>query len=315
MFFVLSGYVIAHATATRETTAYTYAVNRVARIYSVVLPGLVAMALLDGVGRLAKPEIYLAYPSFTETPMLLQYAASAVFLNQWWAAELAPGVNLAYWSLGYEIWYYVIFAAFMFAPAAWRWPAALGALVFAGPRIALLLPVWLLGVCAYHAGGRGLVSRRLGWLLFLGSIVLWACYEATVRVHGRPFVAPLPLLPRIEIPQDYLIGLLFVANLMGFQAIGGEFRGLMAKIGGVVRWAAGATFSLYLLHLPIAHFIVAIAPWPVDDARTRVCLIVGTLVLVFVFASVTERRKLWFRQGVDAAFSALLRRPATVRGG
>jgi len=51
LFFVLSGFVIGYATARREGTAQTYAVSRLARIYSVALPALVVTFVVDTVGR------------------------------------------------------------------------------------------------------------------------------------------------------------------------------------------------------------------------------------------------------------------------
>ena len=38
VFFVLSGFVIQHVASTRDTHVRTFAVNRLARLYSVVLP-------------------------------------------------------------------------------------------------------------------------------------------------------------------------------------------------------------------------------------------------------------------------------------
>jgi len=48
VFFVLSGYVIAHVLATREGTPLEYCASRFARLYSVVVPALILTALLCG---------------------------------------------------------------------------------------------------------------------------------------------------------------------------------------------------------------------------------------------------------------------------
>src|SRR4051812_27780039 len=47
VFFVLSGYVIAHVLATREKTALEYAASRFGRLYSVVLPALLLTAVCN----------------------------------------------------------------------------------------------------------------------------------------------------------------------------------------------------------------------------------------------------------------------------
>jgi peptidoglycan/LPS O-acetylase OafA/YrhL len=49
VFFVLSGFVIGYATDSRERTPLTYAINRLARIYSVAIPALAATFILDGI--------------------------------------------------------------------------------------------------------------------------------------------------------------------------------------------------------------------------------------------------------------------------
>ena len=50
IFFVLSGFVIAHVYATREHDFRDYAISRAARIYSVALPALILTAIVDAIG-------------------------------------------------------------------------------------------------------------------------------------------------------------------------------------------------------------------------------------------------------------------------
>lgn len=60
VFFVLSGYVIAYVTDTKERDWATYAASRLSRVYSVALPTIVLTLLLDSIGRqlLAAPYGY-----------------------------------------------------------------------------------------------------------------------------------------------------------------------------------------------------------------------------------------------------------------
>ncbi len=51
VFFVLSGYVIAFVTDTRERSGRDYAISRFARIYSVALPALIVTMFADLVGQ------------------------------------------------------------------------------------------------------------------------------------------------------------------------------------------------------------------------------------------------------------------------
>jgi len=70
---------------------------------------------------------------------------NVAFLSQSGAAY-GPVWNPPYWSLCYEVWYYALFGAAVYLPPARRmlWLVLLAAI--AGPRILLLLPVWLAGV-------------------------------------------------------------------------------------------------------------------------------------------------------------------------
>lgn len=58
VFFVLSGYVIAFVTATKELDAKSFFVARVSRIYSVVILALILTLLLDNIGMIFNGDFY-----------------------------------------------------------------------------------------------------------------------------------------------------------------------------------------------------------------------------------------------------------------
>ena len=138
VFFVLSGFVIGFITDTREKNVREYAINRAARILSVALPALALGYVLDQIGIAANPEIYAGYGDLQRPSSVLDYLACALFLNEIWGIGISPGTNVAYWSLGYEVWYYAIFGAAMFAPPQHRTKLIAGSLLLVGPAIALL---------------------------------------------------------------------------------------------------------------------------------------------------------------------------------
>ncbi len=93
-----------------------------------------------------------------------------------------------------------------------------------------------------------------------------------------------------------MIAVLFAIHLVGIQATAPKLSFLLVPAGPAIRWVAGATFALYLFHLPIAQFLAAVLPGSVDAMWRRAVLMIGTLVLVFLAAELTERRKnLWRR--------------------
>src|SRR4029077_14987076 len=176
VFFVLSGFVIAWVTDTRERSLSDYALSRAARLYSVIIPAFIITAVLNSLGEAVDPQLYGAVRSATTTHPFLGYALSAVFLGQSWTLDLLPGSNVPYWSLDYEAWYYVIFAGAVFL-RGWCRIAALGAAaLLAGPKILLLLPTWVMGAAAWR--WRVKFPRRLAAPLIVGSLTVWIVLEA-----------------------------------------------------------------------------------------------------------------------------------------
>ena len=100
VFFVLSGFLIAHATR-REASARSYAVARLARLASVALPALVLTFALDAAGRTLNPALYANLGGYVWDGRVWQAAASLLFANQWWWLDIAAGSNLPYWSMSF----------------------------------------------------------------------------------------------------------------------------------------------------------------------------------------------------------------------
>ena len=279
VFFVLSGFVIAHVWATREGTLREYAIARAARIYSVAIPALILTFLLDNLGMLLSPTVYSeGYQTFS--PFLL--IRSIFFLGEQWGAHRYPGSNTPYWSLGFEVWYYVAFGAFVFS----GWLATIVVLVFIGPKVAIMFPLWLMGAAAYRVCGKRKMAKAVGWLYVIVPICLTAIYETIPHSYMQAFYAPTSeRLPSLA--QDYFIGLMFSVHLIGFAALSDIFAPVLETYSKPIRWVAGATFSVYLVHLPIMHFLVALARRDLPI----VSLVVLTLLSCLVFAQFTERKK------------------------
>jgi peptidoglycan/LPS O-acetylase OafA/YrhL len=145
VFFVLSGYVIAFATLGRgQTGVIDYAVARISRLYSVVIPALVLTGVLQIVGTIAAPEVYEGASRGADS---LRYVMSLFFMQSVWFFSAAPATNGPLWSLSYEAWYYLAFGVVIFSKGRF-WKIVMLGLVclIAGPNIILLAPVWLGGL-------------------------------------------------------------------------------------------------------------------------------------------------------------------------
>jgi peptidoglycan/LPS O-acetylase OafA/YrhL len=293
VFFVLSGFVISYVAGRRETSAREYVIARAARLYSVVVPTLLLTAVLDWLGSRIDPGGYLDVRQMLGLGAW-DLPADLTFLHMSWlgSARGFAGSNGAYWTLGYEVIYYVLFGFAFFGLGIVRMVGCLVVAGVAGPAILGLFPMWLLGWAAFHVCDRGILNRRGGWIVFTGSSVGLAIYFAVTD-------DPIGILAfdATELALGYLVAILFTFNVIGFHAVSGAFRSPVAWVGGPIRWLAGATFTLYLLHHPLLYFIRFCAPWPLASWQYRVTAICAPLIAIFVVAHFTERKKEIWRRG------------------
>jgi len=301
VFFVLSGFVIAHVVETREHSPLTYAVARAARIFSVALPALALTCLLDHIGEPLRPQNYLGWCCESLGHPLWEYLGSLVFLNEIWSHHAPPGSDLPYWSLGFEVWYYVAFGVAFFGRRPWNLIGAALVMLVIGPRVAALFPLWLLGFACYRLGRRRPPGPRLGWALCVGALAVFLVYEQFAYRYGELYSEFSFSVARLhDYGQDYIVGVLFVLHLYGFRGASSASTPLLLRLERPIRWAAGATFSLYLFHVPLIETVVALAPWPAESWLTRALVFIGVPLIVFALAEVTERRKAAWRRAILA---------------
>ena len=287
LFFVLSGYFIAMATE-REATAGDYAVARLSRLWSVALPMLLLTAALDAVGRPLAPNIYESIGAGPSPMPAWQALVHGLFLGEVWWARVPAGSDLPYWSLGFEAPYYVLFGLYRFVNGRIRWVILAAVAVAYGPQILAMWPVWLAGVAAYRA--HVWLSPRDGLRVALGSAV--AGLGLAVAEHHTVLFPLVPWLPRrLDVLQDWSLAPLIAVHLAGITAAGRLLPSIPHPVAMAVRWLAGATFTLYLAHLPVATF------WAATGAPVWL-VIAGTGACVLLLAEVTERRKLAWRRAI-----------------
>lgn len=289
VFFVMSGFVIAHVIQGREGDAREFAAARLGRLYSVVLPALLLTALLDPFGRQAAPALYADVPADHPALRLL---INGLFLQQNWNLTVMPLSNGPFWSLGYEFWYYLIFGTAMFARGRARHVLPVLLCLGAGPRIVAHFPLWLLGVLAYRLDRNWQPAARRRLLLLVGcgaallAILTFGNPLAPLR-HGlaaaypdnRIYLAGLPIflgdIPKL--PEDLLVGALMGLLITSVRAGAGALARWPRSVAAI-RYLAGSTFTLYLFHVPLLYFFTAtLAPKPGSALHTG-------LVAVLVFA-------------------------------
>lgn len=325
LFFVLSGLVIAYTAETKDRNLGIFAFNRLTRVWSVALPAVLLTIGLDTLGSRLHPEAYAGWWFAAHEPGAMLFFGLS-FSTEWGLLPFRLGSNGPYWSLSYEVAYYALFAAAFYLRGGWRALALVIMVPLFGIRPLLLLPIWLMGVLVWRAVRDGVaITRPRAWLLTLAPPVL---YVAALAIGLPKFLLGLTVL---TIGQDYVNGLLNFSNeflwnnLLGLLAAA-HFLGVAAlyraypatarpRRDAAIRWLAGGSFSLYLLHYPVLQFTEAMLPedWP-QIVRHPLLLAIA-LIACFAGASLFERRLATWRGGVRRLLAYAQRRKVGVLGG
>ena len=115
-FFVLSGYVIAYVSDAKERTLKDYAVSRLARIYSVAFAAIILAIVVDLLAlhyhwvRSVPRYQYHSFPKY----LLL----ALTFSGQLGPLHESTFGAYTFWSLDYEVWYYLVFACAVYLVGA-----------------------------------------------------------------------------------------------------------------------------------------------------------------------------------------------------
>ena len=291
IFFVLSGFVIAHVTQRPDITAPKYAAGRAARMYSVAVPALIITFCLDIFGRAIQPDSYSSVWGYSSENIALQILSSIFFINQLWYLHITPGSMLPYWSLGFEVWYYIIFGFTFFTEKKIRIILIACLLLIVGPRIALFMPLWLIGYYTYHYTGKSRFNIIEGALIFILSLAIYAVYIIFAKQEFSEIIILKNIFDVDNFFNRYTVALIFSINLIGFCALSPYLKDCFKIIENPIRWFAGATFTIYLLHVPIAQFLSVITPWKVDYYLSQIFVFLTTFFSMLIIAQYTERRK------------------------
>ena len=117
-----------------------------------------------------------------------------------------------------------------------------------------MFPAWLMGVGVYRVCSSRSLPQSAGWILLIVPLVGLAGYQMIPHSPLQQFSNVTLDFDRLRSTgQDYLLSALFSAHLIGFSTVSATFAPWFERHARPIRWIAGATFSLYLTHLPIMH--------------------------------------------------------------
>lgn len=309
VFFVLSGYVIAYVTETREKDMRTYAVNRCARIYSVALPAVLLVPLLDAAGRVISPEMYVAFAAPNDF-WFVRVVSSLLFTNELWFLSIMSFSNIPYWSLNYEVWYYILFAAIHFLSGTRRVISIAVILLIIGPKILLLAPIWWVGVALYRSRRARAIGERQGWMLLVLSLLLFALFvHFSVEENARQWLRDVigvqwtkQMVSSQFFLSHYVLAVIVAMNFLAVRTIAHRLGWILVTLERPIRFLAKYTFTLYLFHLPLILFFAALYEGDPAGWSFYYSILVSVLAAVFVIGHFTEDRKAAFRPFFEKIF-------------
>lgn len=299
IFFVMSGLVISYTAEVKDRTAVLYGISRFSRIYSVVLPAVFFTLCFDYIGTTLGPEIYTGRNDAFDLPFV-RLISSLLFTNELWWVSIQSFSNIPYWSLNYEVWYYVIFAAAFYCPRPHRyWVLALAVLV-AGIKIILLLPIWLAG-----AGLWALIKREwqpnvlFGFILMASSFIgIWCYFSLNISavasgwLAGYVDAATLKALAYSKnFLSDYYMCVMVSGMIYGTYTVTNHWRDVKFRSEPFIAKLADYTFIIYLLHQPTLLVVKAVSPFSENQGADMLFGWTVSLGLIVVIHEMTKNHR------------------------
>jgi peptidoglycan/LPS O-acetylase OafA/YrhL len=293
VFFVLSGLVIAHSVRGGRYTLRDYAIARAARIAPVaafaVLFGSVIFYLLTSRGLWPQPT----------APVPDRLTVQSVVMPLLFLSERGDGIspvwNPPYWSLSYEVWFYILFGAAAFLRGTRRvfWVALLAWI--AGWRILLMMPIWLIGAALVSHGtrwqprGPQAIALALFGLILLSLSRLWAYDVQTAMAEWHAGFGYHARMSEYFV-TDFIFGLGVAVLFISARPFAERFSKAFRRFEAPIRWAAGFSFSLYILHWPMLSALSALGIGAGQSPLAFLALAGGIIGACALIAQFTEYR-------------------------
>ena len=310
VFFVLSGFVISYVRQVSEREWRVYLVARLARIMPVALLAIAVIFVADSIGTHANAFYYDFINTGFFTPVSIEAALAYVtFTNQLWFAHAVFGSGEPYWSLGFEVQYYLFFGLLAFSPSRTKIPLLCLWAAFAGPKILMYMPLWLMGwltmKCVIE---RPPFRRPIAIAMIAASVVLFFSLKFFAdRAATNMYETWSPPQEAINFVYFNLIGVAVVLHLIGAASLLRQAPALFERTGPAIRWLAGGSFTLYLVHQPLILMFASFLHPVEEHVPTAAALLVACFVLCFLLAEVAERRKKFFARLIVSLLPALSR--------
>ncbi len=285
VFFLISGWLVGGSLMNklaRPDAFKLYAIDRITRLWTVLLPTFLLMLAIGIVSGALDPRMADFSP---ENPYSVSvFAANLLGLQTFVVPQF--GGNYPLWSLANETWYYVLFPLLLMCAGARRWQrrAWAGAGVTA---IALLLPlpallyfsIWLLGA------GFSRVRIDCGRATRAALLVALAGISVYFRLTGQNDDQTIT-----SYPQDLLISLFFLLLLSASIGTIDPSSSATARVKRIATFLSNFSFTLYVVHVPLIGLLRSAGSAWLGIARLNpsrlpdLAAYMGMLVFVLAFA-------------------------------
>jgi peptidoglycan/LPS O-acetylase OafA/YrhL len=292
VFFVLSGFFIG-GTIIEKLDRFSprqYAIARLSRLWTVLLPALLLTFLADMLLAVWHPELLQGQfqeawrtgpsPSSGWRSDLVCFLGNMAFLQ----TILVPlyGTNFALWSLANEFWYYVLFPLLAFSLTGQKklLCLCLFLLICLWLPSALLLNgfVWLLGVLLYLGHRKGIARFVPRWAIIPASII----FAATLVAVKHPILGQVPYYAR-----DFVCGAGFSVFALSLLTV----EGALGRVAWLATFLSKISYSLYLSHVPVLFLLLTFG---LEGKQMQMDFEGSAIFSVFLLVIVTVGWSFWF---------------------
>ncbi|HTV43853.1 MAG TPA: acyltransferase [Stellaceae bacterium] len=286
LFFVLSGYVITYVATEREIRLRDFAVSRVARIYSVVVPAILLTIIIDLF--LMSKSYVSGIPTYQYNHLWKYLVLSLAFGNESWFLSESMFSDVVMWSLCYEVWYYILFSSVFYLKGWMRWFACCAVFLIIGYKLWALLPAWLLGSMVYRMQAKysmGLWTARALFISTLSIILLSFHFTGTHEIDAMADALSGGWLTEHMAGSRWFVGDTIIALFFSANVFAAKFARLdFGRWAAPIKFAASFSFTLYVVHWPLLQLLRGYFKVEVFEAIALV------LLAVMLIGAVTERQ-------------------------
>lgn len=261
VFFVISGFLIGGAIIKNKDNFKTgsYSINRLTRLYTVLIPALLLTAVIDLFLSATHPEaLGQYYMQWSSGPTIENYSNSLLtffgnffFLQNIFVSTF--GTNSPLWSLSYEFWYYVTFPLLLI------------------PLLALIKKIKtstsqpenmaLLGLAVVFLFFMPL-DTKVGFLIWIvgAIIVLFQNREFPSWIKFLSFIVFFGSLASLKVPPvqniDPHLQDLYLTTTFGFfllTNLNSTYTPIhkIQLVPKIINFLSNISFTLYLFHFPL----------------------------------------------------------------